>query len=419
MSSFESLYDRLLNAGMNNKLDTEISEINSDPDVDKNHLDCLLKPEKYPAIIKLDKCTCSNEEQKACINSCDFDAIHKSTDGGIEISKENCVGCGDCLSRCKPNNLAEVKEFIPVLDMLKNKSAPVYAMIAPAYIGQFMNDVTPGMLRTAFKNIGFEGLIEVALFADILTLKEALEFDKTIKDDDDFMLTSCCCPMWIAMIKKVYHKLVPHLPPAVSPMTACARAIKKLHPNAKTVFIGPCVAKKAEAKNKDIEDATDYVLTFQEMKQVFDVANIHPEDFKEDIKDHSSKAGIIYARTAGVSQAVQSTLDRLKPERSIPLKSIQADGVMACKNLLKDLVAGDISANFIEGMGCVGGCVGGPKALIDKEKGTEFVNNYGDKATYKTPVDNPYVIELLAQLGFNTIESLLEGDTMFTRDFTI
>ena len=92
--------------------------------------------------------------------------------------------------------------------------------------------------------MGFQGLIEVAVFADILTLKEALEFDANIKKEQDYQLTSCCCPVWIAMIRKVYQELMPHVPGAVSPMVAAGRVVKKLHPEALTVFVGPCMAKK-------------------------------------------------------------------------------------------------------------------------------------------------------------------------------
>jgi len=313
--------------------------------------------------------------------------------------------------------MTEVKEFIPIIKALNSKTSPVYAMIAPAYISQFSDDTTPGKLRSAFKALGFAGMIEVALFADILTLKEALEFDRTIISQDDFMLTSCCCPMWIAMIKKVYHELVPNMPAAVSPMVACGRAIKALQPDAITVFVGPCIAKKAEARNADIADAVDYVLTFEEMRDIFYAATINPEICEEDLRDHSSLAGRTYAITAGVSEAVQATLNRLRPDREIKLKAEYADGVPACKEMLNKLTTGNIKANFIEGMGCVGGCVGGPKALIDKEKATAHVDAYGNDAEYKTPVDNPYVIELLNRLGFETIDQLLEEDHMFVRDF--
>lgn len=417
MSTFTSLHKRLIEAGLNNNMNSQIADIKQTGDFDAHHLDCLLNPQEQPPVMRLNACSCSPEERDKCHTSCLFDAITIDNKGDAVIDPDKCTGCAECIDSCAPNNLTDRKEIVPILNLLNTPDSPVYAMIAPAYIGQFSDEVTPGKLRTAFKKLGFAGLIEVALFADILTLKEALEFDSTINSDKDFMLTSCCCPLWIAMIKKIYNKLVPHLPPSVSPMAACGRSIKILYPQAKTVFVGPCVAKKAEARNKDIADAVDFVLTFQEMQDIFDVAGIVPNQQDEDLRDHSSTAGRIYARTAGVSEAVKSTVQRLRPNRAIPLKAAHADGVPACKQLLKDIADGKLSANFIEGMGCVGGCVGGPKSLLDVDTATNNVNEYGDVAEYVTPVDNPYVIELLERLGFDTIESLIKGDNIFTRKF--
>jgi iron only hydrogenase large subunit-like protein len=223
--------------------------------------------------------------------------------------------------------------------------------------------------------------------------------------------------MWIAMIRKIYKDLVPHVPPAVSPMIASGRAIKVMHPDALTIFIGPCLAKKAEAKEKDIADAVDYVLTFQEIQDIFNVMEINPVDMEESEKEHSSRAGRIYAHTGGVSEAVSETLKRLNPKRKITIHTQQANGVQACKAMINDLVAGNTSANFFEGMGCVGGCVGGPRVLIPHEEGRIHVEEYGAAAPYPTPIDNPYVIELLHRLGLDTIESLLEKSDIFTRDF--
>ncbi len=132
-------------------------------------------------------------------------------------------------------------------------------------------------------------MVEVAVFADILTLKEALEFDEHINSNDDFQLTSCCCPVWIAMIRKIYHELIPHVPGAVSPMIAAGRAVKQIHPDAVTVFIGPCIAKKKEAREPDIADAVDYVLTFQEVQDIFDAAGIQPEELADNDREHSSR----------------------------------------------------------------------------------------------------------------------------------
>lgn len=163
------------------------------------------------------------------------------------------MGCEECIRRCEEKRLTASKDILPALAAVRTGDAPVYAMIAPAFVSQFAPEVTPGKLRSAFKQLGFKGMVEVAVFADILTLKEALEFDRNINDETDFQLTSCCCPMWIAMIRRIYHQLIPHVPAAVSPMIACARTIKTLYPEAKTVFIGPCIAKKSEAKEPDLQ----------------------------------------------------------------------------------------------------------------------------------------------------------------------
>lgn len=416
MKTFYSLYNKAIEAGVKNKIAEELRDPEKLVDYDPHHLDCLLNPDKHAPVIRLDDCPCSEEQKTECQKACMFNAIGRDKDGNIMISRKNCVGCGDCIEKCK-ENLTDRKEILPVLELLNDSEEPIYAMIAPAFISQFSEEVTPGKLRSAFKVLGFAGMIEVALFADILTLKEALEFDRSIITDEDFLLTSCCCPIWIAMIRKIYNKLVPHIPASVSPMVACGRSIKKLYPNAKTVFIGPCLAKKAEAKEEDIKDAVDYVLTFREVADIFEVAGIDPSKLGEDLRDHSSEAGRIYARTGGVSEAVQKTLNRLRPNRKIPLKAQQANGAVECKALLNEIRNGNINANFLEGMGCVGGCVGGPRIIIDKEKGRVHVNEYGKQAKHETPADNPYVIELLQKLGFETIDSLLEDDTMFTRKF--
>ncbi|WP_312692897.1 [Fe-Fe] hydrogenase large subunit C-terminal domain-containing protein [Caproiciproducens sp.] len=416
MTTFNELYDRLVKASVENKAPQELEKIREE-EFDPHHLDCLLNPEQYAPVIRIGECTCSDSSQAACEGKCLFDALYRDEKGNVEINKDLCVGCSACIDSCQAKKLTASRDILPALAAVHDAKAPVYAMIAPAFISQFSKDVTPGKLRTAFKQLGFAGMVEVALFADILTLKEALEFNKNIVKETDFQLTSCCCPMWIAMIRKVYHELMPHVPGAVSPMVACGRAIKSLHPEALTVFIGPCIAKKAEAREPDVSASTDFVLTFQEMQDVFEFAKLDLAGLPEDERDHSSRAGRIYARSGGVSEAVQRTSKRLSPDRKITVRAHQADGVPACKAMINDLLAGKIDANFLEGMGCVGGCVGGPKALIPREEGRENVNQYGEEAAYQTPIDNPYVIELLHRLGFDTVESLIEHSDIFTRKF--
>lgn len=384
---------------------------------DPYHLDCLLHPEKHPLVIRTGECDCPPGQRAVCASRCPFDAMRLGEDGNILIDPEKCMGCADCIDGCAGEKLKASTDILPALKAVRSSKSLAYALVAPAFLGQFTEAVTPGKLRTALKAVGFDGMIEVALFADILTLKEALEFDRNIHSEADYQLTSCCCPMWIAMIRKIYHDLMPHVPGSVSPMVACARTVKTMYPDAVTVFIGPCLAKKAEAREKDLVGAVDYVLTFSEMQSIFELLGIDPAKMEESDKDHASRAGRIYARTGGVSEAVKDTVRRLSPDREITVHTRQADGIPACKAMMNDILAGKGGGNFYEGMGCRGGCVGGPRAVTPAEEGRKAVDAYGDAALYLTPAENPYVVELLHRLGFDTIESLLEKDEIFTRRF--
>lgn len=420
--TYDQIFGRLVKSAYRGEFQEEIERINPD----KN--DVMSEYIKYASgqgdpgkvVFKVKDCDKESCQEPRCQAACLFQAIERDDKGHVIIKDNYCSACGKCIDICDYECLIDKKEFVPLIDILKDKKIPVFAIVAPAFIGQFGTSVTPGRLRTALKRLGFYGMVEVALFADMLTLKEALEFQNHVNKEGEFLMTSCCCPMWVAMIRKVYNQLIPYISPSVSPMVACGRGVKKIHPEAKVVFIGPCVAKKAEAKEPDIKDAVDVVITFQELKRIFEVLDIDPADMEEDESEHSSEAGRIYGRTGGVSQAVANTLRRLRPERKIQIIPVQADGVIECKNMVKDIIAGKINANFYEGMGCPGGCVGGPKVIIDPGDGRDQVNNYGQQADIKTPADNAYVLELLRQLGFKDITELLHGkkSNMFKRELS-
>ena len=417
MDAFDELYKKAVDDAVQKKISKDLKNPEAHADYDKYQLDCLLNPEKSGAGKTIAECLCEGQKAGQKASSCFFDLLRRGDDGRVFLDPEKKSDCLGCLGGENLDQLTKMPDVLSVFELLMHPEKPVYALIAPAYISQFSDDVTPGMLRSAFKHMGFAGMIEVALFADILTLKEALEYDRSIKSEEDFVLASSCCPMWIAMIRSTYKDLVPHIPPAVSPMVACGRSIKLLHPDAKTVFIGPCIAKKAEAREKDVADAIDHVLTFQEVREVFRMTGVKPEEEPEDLRAHSSLSGRIYARAGGVTMAVRSTVERLHPNREIPFKAERADGVAACKALLEKIKAGERESNFIEGMGCAGGCVGGPKALIPRDEGADHVNRYALSAACHTPVDNPYVMDLLHRLGIDTIEALQEETKIFTRHF--
>jgi len=407
--SFEELYAKIVRATETAVVDPALLKLKYDP----HHLECVLKP-TLPGI-KL-SCTsidghCPDKNFLDCL----FDNLSKNETGNWQFKLKS-ERCQDRLDIDKIQALLESKDTLATLLTLQKNDRPVFAAIAPAFLSQFTG-MDDGKIRAAFKRLGFAGMVEVSLFADILTLKEALEFDEKIHDEGDYMLTSCCCPIWIQMIRRLHPRLLDKIPASVSPMIATGRVIKHLVPGSAVVFIGPCLAKKAEAKEPDIADAIDHVLTFREVKDLFDVAKITPDLLISDLREHSSYAGRIYAVTKGVSESVKVTLNRIRPEKEIKVKAQQADGVIACKQLLSELETGKTKANFIEGMGCIGGCVGGPRAIIDKEVAAVQVRSYAKAALYKSPIDNPYVIELLHRLGIRTIESLLDDQFFFTRHF--
>ncbi len=370
---------------------------------DRYHLDCLLDPDKHMAALRSE-----NSGRRPCYTVEEFEGKEQ-----VFLCNPPKEGSVEAASLAKVN---ESRDSVAALKKIRESGTFTYALVAPAFLGQFSGKASPGRLRSALKALGFDGMIEVALFADILTLKEAIEFDRNIVDESDFLITSCCCPMWVAMIKKLYSKLMSHMPPSVSPMIASGRLIKKLYPDAVTVFIGPCVAKKAEAREPDLAGAVDIVLTFSEVQSILSALGIDAASFPASDKEHSSYSGRVYAKAGGVSDAVSRTLKRINPDRKIMPVSKCADGVPACRAMVDSLEKKQIEANFFEGMGCSGGCVGGPKTCIDVSAGKKNVEGYAESAKYLTPIDNPYILELLHRIGIDTDEDLLKSE-LFNRKF--
>ncbi len=402
--TFQELHRKVLKAKKDN---TPLPEVSTDAQT--HQLDCLLHPDQHPLVWQLDACDC---KEGSCVSACTFAALDIKN-GKAVLNPEKCTGCAKCIEACKNNNLTFSHDSIKALELLKDQDTPTYALVAPAFIGQFGSDATPSRIRSALKSIGFTGMIEVAAFADILTLKESLEFVHNMKRQDAFQLTSCCCPIWIKLIRKDFRKIVEHLPASVSPMVACGRIVKQLHKGCHTIFIGPCLAKKAEAKEPDLKGAIDCVLTFEELKYMFDTFQVDFAHMEEETKEHSATAGRLYARTGGVSQAVAECLKNISSDYHVD--PVYANGIENCKKLLEDILNGNATGNFFEGMACEGGCVGGPKRIIPTEKATAMVNDYAAAARYKTPAENPYVIDLIHRLGFFTIEEFLKSSDILAR----
>lgn len=370
-------------------------------------------------ISKCSSCTTLENGKTVCQNSCPFDAILTDPiSKNTYIDSNICTDCGICVNACDCGSYLDKIELIPLLDLFKNNKK-VVATVAPAIIGQFGDDVTMDQLRTAFIKLGFTDMVEVAFAADMLTIKEACEFNHHVSSKDDLLITSCCCPMWIGIVKKVYNDLVKYVTPSVSPMIAAARVLKKLNPDVKVVFIGPCIAKKAEAREKDLIGDVDLVLTFEELKGLFDTLNINPSKLPETVsEEYTSRGGRLYARANGVSTAIFEAVSELFPNKKDVFFQKSASGIKECKALLNEVTNEDTKFNFIEGMGCIGGCVGGPKKLIDTNKGTDAVNNFAYSSPIKVATHSDILTELFNRLEINSLEDLLDKDKtkIFNRD---
>lgn len=384
----------------------------SDIVLNEHDREALMGMSSEPVVIaNPDACAACSSHDRACEKSCPIGAISHDELGQLRINYKECLGEGACISACSFGALAEKSQFVPLIELLRQRKHPVYASVAPAFVGQFGPDVTPGKLRSALLRLGFEEMVETALYADLVTVKEAFEFDEHVKTADDFLITSCCCPVWIKLIENKFPDLVHHISPSVSPMVASARVIKALQPEAKVVFIGPCVAKKSEALLPDLKGAVDFVLTFQELATIFEAAEITPAEMPDEENAQASWAGRVYARTGGVSAAVAGTLEKLVPRRAQSFTPLQVDGIPACQKALETMNLGKPEANFIEGMACKGGCVGGPGRILPPAEGTGHVDAYGLLAPAQTPVENPQVYTILARLGYETDIPKLTGES--------
>lgn len=364
---------------------------------------------------------CAKTNNKfSCESACPFNAIkYDNNNKTTYIDYKSCINCGLCIDSCKKGRILDKVEFIPVMNLLKENKT-VIAAVAPSITGQFGDNITMDMLREAFIKIGFSDMIEVAFAADILSVKEACEFNSHINKKEDLMLTSCCCPMWIGMLRKVYSPLISNLSPSVSPMIAAGRVIKKLNPQAKVVFIGPCIAKKAEAKEKDVADAIDFVLTYKELDEIFNALQINLLSLKGiPSLDYTSSGGRLYARSGGVSIAVCDIVKELYPEKFKYFKTAKAEGVKECKEILQKAINKEINAIFIEGMGCIGGCVGGPKTLISSENGRKAVDEFAFNSPIKFPLHSETLIKVLKDIDINSIDDFFNKKNMliFERNF--
>ena len=319
------------------------------------------------------------DRKRPCQIACKVKAISIKEDNTAEIDDAKCIQCGACVYQCPFGAIMDKSYILDAIDIIKNSNGnqnyKVYAIVAPSVSSQF-SYAKLGQVITGLKELGFFTVIEVALGADMVAQAESKELA------EKGFLTSSCCPAFVAYIKSAFPNLLPLVSHNLSPMATLAKYIKETDKNAKVVFIGPCTAKKAEAQLDEVKPFVDVVLTFEELQALFDSRDVDITTLAEGVLDNASYFGRIFARSGGLSDAVAQGLKEQNID--FDLKAVPCDGIEECKKALLLKSKNVLDGNFIEGMACIGGCIGGAGCLTHGPKDKAEVDKYGKEAFEKT-----------------------------------
>ncbi len=300
---------------------------------------------------------------RPCENACKLKAIKAdSVTGAASIDNAKCNECGACEYQCPFGAIADKSSIVEVVKLLKNSKGNqdyhVYAVVAPSIAAQFKY-AAAGQVFAGIRALGFYDIGEAALGADMVAKKEAEEWL------EKGFLTSSCCPAFVKYVRQQFPALADKISTTISPAAMISKSIKERDELAKIVFIGPCTAKKSEIKGYD-EPYIDYVLTFEELQALFHSKDMDITTLSAETLVGASSYGRNFAVSGGVAGAVAQALKERGVEANF--KPISCNGIEECKIALLKASKGVLDANFIEGMACVGGCIGGAGNLTHSEK---------------------------------------------------
>lgn len=351
---------------------------------DRNHVAHIDKSKckECGACAKVCPYSAIHNQKRPCENACKVKAISMGTDHAAVIDNSKCIQCGACVYQCPWGAISDKSYILDVIDLIKksedNTKYKLYAIVAPSISSQFTY-AKLGQVITGLKKLGFFTVIEAALGADMVLMEESKELA------EKGFLTSSCCPAFVAYVKSAFPQLAQHISHNLSPMGTLAKYIKDTTPGAKVVFIGPCTAKKSEILDERVGQYVDSVLTFEELQALFDSKDFDITTLEEDVLDNASYYGRIFARSGGLSDSLKQALKEQNID--FDLKACACDGIEECKLALLKKNKNVLDANFIEGMACVGGCIGGAGCLTHGEKNKAEVDKYGREAMEKTISD--------------------------------
>ena len=311
-----------------------------------------------PNCLTLKKSNCKNCYK--CIRHCPVKAIRFSGNQAHIIGNE-CILCGQCFVVC-PQNAKQIVDETEKAKVLLQGGGPVVVSLAPSFVANY-EGVGINSMREALKKLGFHEVEETAMGATIVKK----EYEKMLREDERDVIISSCCHSINLLIQKYFPAELEYLADVVSPMQAHCKDIKKRFPDAKTVFIGPCVAKKDEAEY--YEGIVDAVLTFEELTSWLKEENI---ELKQEMDSCDESRARFFPTTGGILKTMEPNISGYT--------YMALDGIENCIDALKDIENGKIHKCFIEMSACVGSCIGGP--VMEKYHRTAPVKDYITIANY-------------------------------------
>ena len=304
-----------------------------------------------------------------CEEACPVGAISKDEYGVEHIDETKCIYCGKCMNSCPFGAIFEISQVFDVLQSIR-RGEQVVAMVAPSILSQY--EAPTDQVYGAIKAIGFTDVIEVARGAEVTTQKETHEFAEKMAEGQPFMTTSCC-PSYMEMARKHAPELQKYISSTYSPMIYTSDIAREKYPNAKLVFVGPCIAKRKEARREGLEGKVDFVLTYEEIHAMFEGMGIEmSENLRHDIGQASCRSAHGFAENGGVTAAVQELVAGKIDFTTLQIAGLNKKNVGLLKAYGK---TGKAPAQFIEVMACDGGCISGPSVHTAYDTGRKtFIN---------------------------------------------
>lgn len=308
-----------------------------------------------------------------CEDACPVGAIEKDEEGHAKIDHQKCISCGRCVKRCPFAAINERSQLIDILRRIKNNEK-IIAMIAPSIVGQFTGNIY--QLKTAMIKAGFTDVYEVAQGADITAKNEAKEFQQRIQNGAPFMTTSCCAG-YNQLRKKHLTEINQYASDTETPLFYIAEKLRKEYPDAKLVFISPCVAKRKEVLEND---NIDFIMNYTELNALLIGKKINPEECEETQFDiESSKQGRSFGVTGGVANAVKKASEGEKTDvKPCIINCLNKDSIKQLKRYAQNGICPE--GNLIEVMCCEGGCIGGNAVIEEQRKAIKSIQSLVEKS---------------------------------------